>query len=75
MSLRTGERYNEKVDIYSFALVLLELVACEMPWFSVKTSAPARVSFPLFRPAPPCSRERVSVGTVSRSHRRRCHTV
>ena len=49
ISLRTGERYNEKVDVYSFALVLLELVACEMPWFSVKTSAPAPGLFP------PCS--------------------
>ena len=27
-----GERYNEKIDVYAFAMVLLELASRQLPW-------------------------------------------
>ena len=27
-----GERYNEKIDVYAFAMVLLELTSRQLPW-------------------------------------------
>jgi serine/threonine protein kinase len=30
-----GEQYNESVDVFSFAMCLIELIACEMPWQGV----------------------------------------
>jgi serine/threonine protein kinase len=31
----SGKHYNESVDVFSYAMCLLELIACEMPWQSV----------------------------------------
>ena len=28
----SGQRYNEQVDIYSFAMCLIELIDCKLPW-------------------------------------------
>ena len=33
-----GQTYNEKVDVYSFAMCLLELVARELPWNQIATA-------------------------------------
>ena len=27
----TGETYNEKVDVFSYAMVLVELISCKLP--------------------------------------------
>ena len=27
----TGESYNEKVDVFSYAMVLVELISCKLP--------------------------------------------
>ena len=27
----TGETYNEKVDVFSFAMVIVELISCKLP--------------------------------------------
>jgi serine/threonine protein kinase len=34
-----GDTYNEKVDVYSYAMCLLELVNCKIPWSGVATGA------------------------------------
>eukprot|EP01043_Picozoa_sp_COSAG02_P034635 COSAG02_NODE_2434_length_8868_cov_96.980388_3_plen_351_part_00 len=34
-----GNTYNEKVDVYAFAMCLLELVARELPWSRIATAA------------------------------------
>ena len=34
-----GETYNEKVDVYSYAMCLLELVDCNLPWSWCGTGA------------------------------------
>lgn len=33
-----GDTYNEKVDVYAFAMCLLELVARELPWSQIATA-------------------------------------
>lgn len=38
-----GSRYNEKVDVYSYAMVLVELVSRQLPWSGVEWCHPASV--------------------------------
>eukprot|EP01043_Picozoa_sp_COSAG02_P021262 COSAG02_NODE_1076_length_14725_cov_10.610215_7_plen_1187_part_00 len=33
-----GNAYNEKVDVFSYAMCLLELVDCNLPWFGTATT-------------------------------------
>ena len=37
-----GERYNEKIDVYAFAMVLLELVSRQLPWKEAGKTQPRR---------------------------------
>ena len=39
----TGETYNEKVDVFSFAMCLVELVGCTLPWRGLCAGGPAEV--------------------------------
>ena len=39
----TGETYNEKVDVFSFAMCLVELVGCTLPWRGLCPGGPAEV--------------------------------
>lgn len=41
-----GELYNEKIDIYSFGMTILEMVTCKLPWKNVKNpyEVPTEVS-------------------------------
>ena len=34
-----GQKYNEKVDVYSYGMCLLELVSCKVPWKGVSNNA------------------------------------
>eukprot|EP01043_Picozoa_sp_COSAG02_P110512 COSAG02_NODE_46638_length_347_cov_0.830645_1_plen_74_part_10 len=33
-----GEKYNEKIDVFSYAMCLIELVDCNLPWTGSTTS-------------------------------------
>ena len=37
-----GERYNEKIDVYAFAMVLLELISRQLPWQEAGKTQPRR---------------------------------
>ena len=44
-----GDTYNEKVDVFSYAMCLIELVDCHLPWsreglFSVAAEVPMKVT-------------------------------
>merc|ERR1712093_444809 len=41
-----GKKYNEKVDVFSYAMCLVELIDCNLPWAGTATSAevPNRVT-------------------------------
>ena len=47
-----GKTYNEKVDVFSYAMCVLEMVDCNLPWSGTATSAevPYRVTKPGMRP-------------------------
>ena len=47
-----GKTYNEKVDVFSFGMCVLEMVDCNLPWAGTATPAevPHRVTKPGLRP-------------------------
>ena len=39
-----GETYNEKIDVFSYAMCLVELVGCTLPWRGLCAGGPAEVA-------------------------------